>query len=99
MDLCSLLKTGNKFIWNDSILESYLQPMITAVDYLVLGCSHYPYLIPQIKKILPSNIQIIDSGGCCDKQTNLLENTIGMSTNQKLILSFTPTQTPLYWEK
>jgi glutamate racemase len=27
---------------NDSIAESYLQPMITAnVDYLVLGCSHY----------------------------------------------------------
>jgi glutamate racemase len=21
-----------------------------AIDYLVLGCSHHPYLIPQIKK-------------------------------------------------
>jgi glutamate racemase len=32
----------------------YLKPMIEAnIDYLVLGCSHYPYLIPQIKKILP----------------------------------------------
>jgi glutamate racemase len=68
------------------LLESYLQPMITAnVDYLVLGCSHYPYLIPQIKKILPSNIQIIDSGEAVARQTkNLLENTIGMSTNQKV---------------
>jgi glutamate racemase len=34
------------------LLHSYLQPMIDAnIDYLVLGCSHYPYLIPQIKKI------------------------------------------------
>lgn len=34
-----------------SLLESYLQPMIEAnIDYLVLGCSHYPYLIPQIKR-------------------------------------------------
>jgi glutamate racemase len=32
------------------------------IDYLVLGCSHYPYLIPQIKEILPNHIQIIDSG-------------------------------------
>ena len=33
------------------LLESYLQPMIEEnIDYLVLGCSHYPYLIPQIKK-------------------------------------------------
>jgi glutamate racemase len=31
------------------------------IDYLVLGCSHYPYLIPQIKEILPNHIQIIDS--------------------------------------
>jgi glutamate racemase len=33
------------------LLHSYLIPMIDAdIDYLVLGCSHYPYLIPQIKE-------------------------------------------------
>jgi glutamate racemase len=32
----------------------HLFPMIDAdIDYLVLGCSHYPYLIPQIKKSKP----------------------------------------------
>jgi len=51
------------------------------IDYLVLGCSHYPYLIPQIKKILPEGIIIIDSGEAVALQTktilankNLLEN-------------------------
>jgi glutamate racemase len=39
------------------------------IDYLVLGCSHYPYLIPQIKKIIPSSIKIIDSGEAVAKQT------------------------------
>ena len=39
------------------------------IDYLVLGCSHYPYLIPQIKKIIPSQIKIIDSGEAVAKQT------------------------------
>lgn len=54
----------------NKLLHSYLLPMIDAkMDYLVLGCSHYPYLIPQIRKILPSNIQIIDSGEAVARQT------------------------------
>jgi glutamate racemase len=52
------------------LLESYLLPMVEKnIDYLVLGCSHYPYLIPQIKKIIPSTIKIIDSGEAVAKQT------------------------------
>ena len=53
-----------------ALLHSYLDPMIAAnIDCLVLGCSHYPYLIPQIKNILPSHIQIIDSGEAVARQT------------------------------
>ena len=32
------------------------------VDHVVLGCSHYPYLIPQLQTLLGSQINIIDSG-------------------------------------
>jgi len=62
------------------LLQSYLQPMINQnIDYLVLGCSHYPYLIPQIQKILPKKIQIIDSGEAVAKQTkNILLEKVGM---------------------
>lgn len=53
-----------------SLLETYLQPMIDAnIDYLVLGCSHYPYLIPQIREILPESVKIIDSGDAVARQT------------------------------
>jgi glutamate racemase len=64
-----------------ALLQSYLQPMIDAnIDYLVLGCSHYPYLIPQIKKILPDHIQIIDSGQAVARQTQkVLEEKVGVS--------------------
>ena len=64
------------------LLHSYLTPMIDAnIDYLVLGCSHYPYLIPQIKKILPDYIQIIDSGEAVAKQTrNILRDKVGFSS-------------------
>ncbi len=66
------------------LLESYLKPMIEAnIDYLVLGCSHYPYLIPQIKKILPAHIQIIDSGEAVARQTqNLLRNKVGFTSEK-----------------
>lgn len=36
--------------------------LLKNIDFLVLGCTHYPYLIPQITKILPKHITIIDSG-------------------------------------
>jgi len=46
------------------------------IDYLVLGCTHYPYLIPQIQKLLGSKIMIIDSGYAVAKQTKrVLEKT------------------------
>ena len=54
----------------DKLLYTYLKPMLQAnIDCLVLGCSHYPYLIPQIKKIVPESVKIIDSGLAVAKQT------------------------------
>jgi glutamate racemase len=54
------------------------------IDYLVLGCSHYPYLIPQIKKILPNHIQIIDSGEAVARQTqNILREKVGFSDGKE----------------
>jgi len=67
------------------LLHSYLTPMMEAnIDYLVLGCSHYPYLIPQIKEILPDHIKIIDSGEAVAKQTrNVLQEKVGFASNEK----------------
>ncbi len=67
------------------LLVTYLTPMIAAnIDYLVLGCSHYPYLIPQIQKILPKHIQIIDSGEAVARQTEkIIAETTGASDLSK----------------
>lgn len=70
----------------EELLKSYLNPMIEKnIDYLVLGCSHYPYLIPQIQKIIPSHIQIIDSGEAVAKQTKkvLEENHLINNSHKK----------------
>ncbi|WP_397447744.1 glutamate racemase [Polaribacter sp. R77954] len=66
-----------------NLLKKYLKPMVNnGVDCLVLGCTHYPYLIPIIKDIIGDKIEIIDSGLAVAKQTkhileenNLLNNT------------------------
>lgn len=53
-----------------ALLITYLQPMLNAnIDYLVLGCSHYPYLIPQLIELLPEHVTIIDSGEAVARQT------------------------------
>lgn len=80
--LVQLIENGD--LYSDEMTElltSYLNPMIAAdIDYLVLGCSHYPYLIPQIKKILPNHIQIIDSGEAVARQTkHVLQEKVGLS--------------------
>lgn len=70
----------------EELLKSYLTPMVEKnIDYLVLGCSHYPYLIPQIKKIIPAHIKIIDSGEAVAKQTKkiLEENHLLNNSNEK----------------
>ena len=57
-------------------LEGFVKPMLAQkIDYLVLGCSHYPYLIPLLKSIVPSGVKIIDSGEAVAKQTkSVLQN-------------------------
>lgn len=73
------------------LLKKYTSPMLSAnIDYLVLGCSHYPYLLPALSKILPSHIQIIDSGRAVARQTeHLLKANNLLRTDQgKPSLSF-----------
>ncbi len=54
----------------EALLTQYLEPMLNAdIDHLVLGCTHYPYLIPVLRKLLPEHVKIIDSGEAVARQT------------------------------
>jgi len=68
------------------LLNKYLDPMLKQeIDVLVLGCSHYPYLIEQIKEIVGTSVTILDSGYAVAKQTqNILEinNLLNLSENK-----------------
>jgi len=84
--LVQLIESGNMYSKEmTNLLHKYLDPMIEQnIDFLVLGCTHYPYLIPQIESILPKHIQIIDSGKAVARQTkNILQQNELLSKNTR----------------
>ena len=46
-----------------AILNKYIQPLIEqGADALILGCTHYPFLLPAIRKIVGDKIEILETG-------------------------------------
>lgn len=80
-----------------SLLKKHTKPMLAAnIDYLVLGCSHYPYIIPQLKEILPKNVTIIDSGEAVARQTKTVLQSLNMlreETTKPTLQFFTNAET------
>ena len=84
--LVSLIESGKiHSLEMTKLLEKYVTPMKEKnIDYLVLGCTHYPFLIPQIKKIVGEKITILDSGEAIARQTKAIlkqENLINLTNN------------------
>ncbi len=53
-----------------AILEKALNPMLTEnVDTIVLGCTHYPFVIPQIEAITGPEVRTIDPAPAIARQT------------------------------
>lgn len=62
-----------------SSLQQSLQPMVDqGADYLVLGCTHYPFLKPAIESIFGQKLTLIDSGIAVARQTSriLIKNEL-----------------------
>jgi len=54
----------------EAILRHCLEPMLEkGIDALTLGCTHYPFLIPIIKKIVGPQVKIIDPSPAVARQT------------------------------
>ncbi len=47
----------------NQLLQKYITPLLEeGVDALILGCTHYPFLLPAIRKITGKEIQILETG-------------------------------------
>ena len=66
----------------EKLLIRFLNPMVNSnIDHLVLGCTHYPLIKNSIRKILPENIKILDSGEAVAKQIKKIIITKKLTAN------------------
>jgi glutamate racemase len=55
------------------LLQGYVEPLLAAgCDTLILGCTHYPFLKPLLKHMIPAHISLIDTGAAVARQLQRL---------------------------
>jgi glutamate racemase len=59
------------------VARSYLEPLLKQdIDTLVYGCTHYPYLAPVVRSLLPASVQLVDPAvhlvAACAQELDLL---------------------------
>ena len=90
--LVNLIEKGNINKENTKqLLKSYIDPMLDSnIDQLVLGCTHYHFLIPIIRQIIPEKITIQDPNKAIAKQikkilkSENLENSLKSNYKNKV---------------
>jgi glutamate racemase len=65
-----------------ALLRRYLRPLLAAnADTIVLGCTHYPFLMRQIQQIAGSNVAIIDAAPAVARQAARLLHERGLAAS------------------
>jgi len=65
------------------ILEKSIQPMFSAgIDTIVLGCTHYPFVIPLITEISGEGVRVIDPAPAVARQVKRLLTQAGDLTEE-----------------
>jgi glutamate racemase len=63
-----------------AILEEALRPMLErGIDTVVLGCTHYPFVIPLIQKIVGPAVRVIDPAPAVARQAGRLLESSGLA--------------------
>lgn len=62
------------------ILNQALQPMLASgIDTVVLGCTHYPFIIPMIQEIVGPHIRVIDPAPAVARQVRRQVTALNIS--------------------
>lgn len=66
------------------ILDEALLPMMEKnIDTVVLGCTHYPFVIPLIEQIVGENVRVIDPAPSVAKQVRRVLEAKGLKNESK----------------
>ncbi len=67
-----------------ALLHTYIDPMIAAgADHIVLGCTHYPFLIPAIRKITGDKVTLLDPAPAVAQRVKSLLEQQGLLNNSE----------------
>lgn len=68
----------------EQILRSALEPMLAQdIDTVVLGCTHYPFVIPSIKKIVGPRVRVIDPAPAIARQVGRVMESHNLSAEEE----------------
>lgn len=69
----------------EEMLRGWLAPMLRqGMDELVLGCTHYPFVLPLIRSICGPNVNVIDPAPAVAKQTMRILESRNLLNKEKL---------------
>jgi glutamate racemase len=70
----------------EALLRTYLRPMLDAgVDQIALGCTHYPLLMPAIRRIVPKGVAIIDPAAAVARQVERVLMLAGIQSDETCV--------------
>jgi glutamate racemase len=65
------------------ILEETLEPMLNeGVDTLVMGCTHFPFVIPLIREIVGEDVRVIDPAPAVARQVRRVLEARGLQAQR-----------------
>ncbi|ROO02484.1 glutamate racemase [Pseudomonas fluorescens] len=73
------------------LLQGYVEPLLASgCDTIILGCTHYPFLKPMLKSMIPADITLIDTGAAVARQLQRL-------LAERDLLAAGPNQAVRFW--
>ena len=80
------------------ILEQALLPMMDQkIDTVVLGCTHYPFVIPLIQEIVGPTVRVIDPAPAVARQVGRILEAQSLQNKEDLVGSNIPTRSMEYF--
>src|SRR5215216_3733808 len=67
-----------RFAKGVELFQSTCPGLVQKIDTVVLGCTHYPFVIPFIQQIVGDNVRVIDPAPAVARQTGRLLEARGM---------------------
>ncbi|MDR3399973.1 MAG: glutamate racemase [Pandoraea sp.] len=66
-----------------ALLDQFVEPMVgQGADTLVLGCTHYPFLIPAIRQRFGTALTLVDTGAAIARQLQRRLETDGLNASR-----------------